>query len=86
MSPNCSLATSQSVIHTEAAQPSHKVNPGCGFPSSSSLPHPMSQVMLWMLTLSHVRPGELHSCLLRGRNNSPFLRNPGERLDFIVAS
>lgn len=78
MPPNCSLATSQSVIHTEVAQSSHGVNPGCSFPAGRG--------MLPMLPLSDARPGELHECLPRGRNNSPFLRSPGERLDFIVAS
>lgn len=86
MPPNCSLATSQSVIHTEVTKPSHKVNPGCSSPPSPSLPHPMGQGMLRMLTLSDVQPGELNKCLLGGRNNSPFLRSPGERFDFIVAS
>lgn len=41
MPPNCSLATSQSVIHTEVVQPSHKVNLGCSAPKALSLPHPM---------------------------------------------
>lgn len=86
MPPNCSLATSQSVIHTEVTQPSHKVNPGCSSPPSPFLPHPMGRGMLGMPMLSHVWPDELHEGLLGGRKNSPFLRSPGERFDFIVAS
>lgn len=86
MPPNCSLATSQSVIRTEVVQPSHKVNLGCSSPTEPSLPHPMGGGMLQVLMLSYVQPGEMHKCLLRGRNNSPFLRSPGERLDFIVVS
>lgn len=79
--------SNKSVSYLHRSRPAfHKVNLGCSSPTAPSLPHPMDGGMLQVLMLSYVQPDELHKCLLRGRNNSPFLRSPGESLDFIVAS